>query len=153
MAADSAAQLKLSNDEINVLKSIILCHLRPGYLADNPIITARAKFRFFRDAGGEAVSVLLLSIADQRATKGPLTTAATRKHHEKVAASLIGEHFRKRKEKKPQRLVNGHDLMRRFKLSPSPLIGKMLAHIEELQAIGRVRTKEEALRAAAKLKK
>lgn len=42
-------------------------------------------------------------------------------------------------------------LMDEFKLKPSPLIGKILSGIEELQAIGKVRTVQEALRAAEKI--
>ena len=150
MAREIAKRMKLSNDESNALERIVLWHLRPGYLGDFACPSARAKFRFFRDAGSEAISTLLLSIADQRATKGPLTTSASRLQHEKVVFGMIREHYRKKKEKKMLRLVNGNDLMREFKLEPSPLIGKILTELEELQAIGKIKTKEEALKAAKK---
>lgn len=146
-----AKRLKLSNDEINSLQRVVLWHLRPGYLADNEAVTKRAVFRFFRDTGKEAINVLLLSIADQRATRGPLTTAASRAHHEKIVSGLIKEYFRRKKEKKPVRLINGDILIRKFKLEPQPLIGKILSEIEELQAIGKVKTKQEALRLAKKI--
>lgn len=145
-----AKRLKLSNDEINSLRKMILCHLRPGYLADNQVLTPRAKFRYFRDTNDEAVSTLLLSIADQRATKGPLTTQVSRVQHEKVCNALIKEFFRKKKEKKVVRLINGDDLLKKFRLEPSPLIGKILSEIEELQAIGKIKTKKEAFRIAKK---
>ncbi len=145
-----AERLKLSNDEMNSLEKIVLWHLRPGYLADNEEVTPRAIFRYFRDAQKEAVSVLLTSLADQRATKGPLTTRQSRVRHEKVACGLIKEYFRRKKEKKLPRLISGDDLLKKFKLAPSPLIGKILREIEELQAIGKIKTKKEALEAAAK---
>jgi hypothetical protein len=132
---------------------MVLWHLRPGYLADSEHPTERAKFRYFRDAGREALSVLLLSLADQRATKGPLTTNNARRQHERVVALLIKEYLKKGKEKKRKRLVNGNDIMRRFKLSPSKLIGKILSELEELQAIGKIKTKVEALKAASRLVK
>ncbi|MCX5705005.1 MAG: HD domain-containing protein [Candidatus Omnitrophica bacterium] len=146
-----AKRLKLSNDEISVLRKIVRHHLRPGFLADHEVLTSRAKFRYFRDAGNESVSTLLMSIADQRATKGPLTTPESRAKHEKVVFGLIRESFRKAKEKKPARLINGDDLIREFKLEPSPLFGKILSEIEELQAIGKVKTKIDALKAAKKM--
>jgi poly(A) polymerase len=148
MLAEVGQRLKLSNDEISVLKKIILLHLRPGYLADNPVLTLRAKFRFFRDAGDEAVSILLVSLADQRATKGYLTTQESRRRHERVVRRLIKGYFEKRKERKPARLINGHDLIKSFKLQPSPLIGKILSEVEEAQAIGKINNKQEALRIA-----
>ncbi|MEW6101040.1 MAG: HD domain-containing protein [Candidatus Omnitrophota bacterium] len=151
LAEEIFRRLKLSNEEINSLKKIILCHLRPGYLADNQTITPRATFRFFRDAQDEAVSVLLISVADQRATKGPLTTKSSRRHHEETAFGLIKKYFKKKEEKKEPRLLDGHDIMKALKLSPSPVVGKILSELEELQAIGRIKTKAEALRQAKKL--
>lgn len=151
MTEDIVRRLRLSNDELSALQRIVLWHLRPGYLADTGRPTARAKFRFFRDAGSEAVSTLLISIADQRATKGPLTTNASRAQHEKVVFGMIKEYYRKKKEKKIARLINGDELIKKFKLEPSLLIGKMLREIEELQAIGKIKTKKEAFEAAAKL--
>ncbi len=150
MTKEICRRIKLSNNEINSLKTIVLCHLRPGYLAGIKELTLRAKFRYFRDTGKEALSVLLLSIADQRATKGPYATRESRERHEKIVFGLIKEYFRNKKEKKSSRLLNGDDLIRKFKLEPSVLIGKILSEIEELQAIGRIKTRQEAFRAAEK---
>src|SRR3989338_10854954 len=146
-----AKRLKLSNDELDALIKMVLWHLRPGYLADNEEITSRAMFRYFRDTAKEGASTLLISIADQRATKGPLTSKKSRIHHEKVVLGLIRKYFKKQKEKKLPRILTGDELMKKFKLEPSPLIGKMLSEIEELQAIGKIKTKAEALEAARKI--
>jgi len=151
IGSDIVRRLKLSNGEWEALRKIILWHLRPGFLADNAIVTPRAIFRYFRDTKEEALSVLLLSLADQRATKGPLATKESRQRHEKLVASLVKQYFKKKDEKKPRRLLDGNELMRRFKLKPSPLIGKILSELEELQAIGRVRNKDQALRISAKI--
>ena len=93
-------RLKLSNEELDALRKMVFWHLRPGYMGDAKILTARAKFRYFRDAAQESVSVLLLSLADQRSTRGPLTSNESRLRHEKVVSGLIKEYFRKQKEKK-----------------------------------------------------
>jgi poly(A) polymerase len=146
-----AKRLKLSNEELDALRKMVFWHLRPGYMGDAKILTARAKFRYFRDAAGEGASILLLSLADQRSTRGPLTSNESRLRHEKVVSWLIKEYFRKQKEKKMPRLVSGDDLIRKFKLKPSPLFGKILSRLEELQAVGRVKTKTQALEAAGKI--
>jgi hypothetical protein len=91
-----------------------------------------------------------LAIADQRATQGPLTVKKDRVYHEKLAHSLIKEYFQRERAKPMPRLVNGNDLLRKFKLTPSPLIGKILREIEELQAVGEIKTRTEALAAARK---
>ncbi|MDD5618588.1 MAG: HD domain-containing protein, partial [Candidatus Omnitrophica bacterium] len=66
-------RLKLSTKEKFAIDTMIFWHLRPGYLADNQNVSERAKFRYFRDAKDEAIGILLLSISDQRATRGPLS--------------------------------------------------------------------------------
>ncbi|MCM8781404.1 MAG: HD domain-containing protein [Candidatus Omnitrophica bacterium] len=142
--------LRLSNDEIDSLEKMVLWHLRPGYLTDNERITARAIFRYYRDTGQESVSVLMISIADQRATRGPLTSKKSRIQHEEIAKDLIKEYFKRQRVQKPARLITGDDLIERFKLQPSPLIGRILRQIEELQAIGKIKTKAEALVAVKK---
>jgi poly(A) polymerase len=144
-------RLKLSNDERQALERMVLWHLRPGYLADQTPPSARAIFRYFRDTAQESLSTLLLSLADQRATKGPLTTRTSRLRHEKLVAGLIKEYFDRKKEKKLPRLLSGDDLIKKFKLTPSPLFGKILREVEELQAIGKIRNKKEALAAAARI--
>lgn len=146
-----AKRLKLSNEELNSLGKMVLWHLRPGFLADNEEVTPRAAFRYFRDTAGEGLSTLLLSIADQRATKGRLTTRESKERHERVVFGLIKEYLRKKKEKKTPRLINGDDLIKQFKLKASPLIGKVLRELEELQAIGKVKTKSQAQEAAKRL--
>jgi len=137
--------LKLSNSEKDILKTIVLWHLRPGYLADLEVISQRAKFRFFRDTAKEALSVLLVSLADQRASRGRLTSRKQRQHHEKVVKSLIRQYFERQRQVPLKRLINGYDLINKFKLKPSPLFGKILKEIEEMQAIGKIKTKKEAL--------
>ena len=148
-----AERLRLSNDERNALDKIIFWHLRPGYLADLKDLSRRAVYRYFRDTQNEAVSVVLLSMADQRSTRGPLTRGANRKHHEDVCLGLAKDFFRKSKEKKLIKVINGDDLMAEFKLEPGPLIGKLLIAVEEAQAIGDIRDKAQAFILAKKLLK
>ncbi len=153
ISKEIAKRLKLSNDELDSLEKMVFWHLRPGYLGDNKTVSRRASFRYFRDTAKEAVSTLLISLADQRSTRGPLTTEESRVQHEKICRSLIKEYFRKLKEKKLPRLISGNDLMKKFKLEPSPLIGKILTEVEELQAIGKIKYKKDALGFAGKMVK
>ncbi len=41
--------------------------------------------------------------------------------------------------------------MLKFKLEPSELVGKILAEIEELQAIGNIKTKKDAFKVASQI--
>ncbi|MFZ5800701.1 MAG: HD domain-containing protein, partial [Candidatus Omnitrophota bacterium] len=148
-----AEMLKLSNQEKDALEKMILWHLRPGYLADNELPTPRAVFRYFRDTGEEGISTLLISLADQRATRGPLTSEKDRLQHERVNMELIADYFKKQKEKKLPPLITGNDLIKKLKLNPSPLFGKILREVEESRAEGAVKTKGEALSLASNIAK
>jgi len=143
--------LKMSSAERHVVEDLVLYHLRPGYLSNFKDPTPRAIFRYFRDTQEEAVSVLLLSLADQRSTLGPLTTKADLVHHEKIIRKLLAQHFSKTQEKKPVRLITGYDLIKKLKLSPSPEFKKILAAVEEQQALGKVATAQEALAFAGRM--
>ncbi|MFC1703284.1 HD domain-containing protein [Candidatus Omnitrophota bacterium] len=151
---DSIAEmLKLSTKEKFALEKMIFWHLRPGYLANTKMPTQRAVFRYFRDTEEEGVSILIIGIADQRSTRGPLTDKSDRKHHEKVVRGLIKYYFDKQKEEPFVRLIDGNDLIKKLKLSPSPIFATILREVEEAQAEGSITTKKQALELARKLAK
>ena len=140
--------LKLSVRERHALEDMIRWHLRPGYLSNFKHPSEKAIYRYFRDTKGEGVSIALLSLADQRATRGPATTQSDQKHHEAICLGLVRRYFEKKKEKPFVRLINGNDLIVKLKLQPSPLFSTILSQIEEQQTLGKLTTKKEALELA-----
>jgi len=148
-----AKMLKLSSLEKDTLEAMVLHHLRPAYLSNFKTPTARAVFRYFRDSGKEAVSVLLLSLADQRSTRGPLSTKAHERHHEKIMRALLDEHLNKKPVLKRVRLLTGDDLIKKLKLKPAPIFKKILLTVDEKQALGEIATKQQALDVARRMVK
>ncbi|UCG35071.1 MAG: CCA tRNA nucleotidyltransferase [Candidatus Omnitrophota bacterium] len=148
---DIVLRLRLSFREKDVLKKLTFWHLRPGYLADQVRPTQRAVYRFFRDTQDEGVGVILLSLSDWRATRGPLTDAKRRGRHERIMLKLVDSYFKEKKKKPLESLVDGYDIMRKFNLKPSPIVGEILAKIKEEQALGRVHTKTEGYSIAKKI--
>jgi len=146
-----AKLLKLSTQERHALEDMVLWHLRPGYLSDFQQPSQRAVYRYFRDAKEEAAGILLLSLADQQATRGPLTSEDDQRQHEKICLQLMQQFFIKRREKPFQRIISGDDLIKTLKLKPSPLFGKILGEVEEKQTLGEIKTKREALALAKKM--
>ncbi len=143
-----AKMLKLSVRERHVLEDMVRWHLRPGYLSNFKQPSEKAIYRYFRDAKEEGVSILLLSLADQRSTRGPATTQKDQEHHETICLELVRRHFEKKEEKPFVRLVNGDDLIKILKLKPSPIFTKILSEVEEKQALGKLKNKKEALELA-----
>ncbi len=145
-----AKNLMLSTRERYALEDMVSLHLRPGYLSNFKRPSDKAVFRFFRDARDEAVSILLLSMADQRSTRGPLTTAYDIAHHEAISLPLIGKYFERKKEKPFVRLLTGHDLIKELGLKPGPHFTAILAKVEEAQHLGKALTRDEAMAIARK---
>lgn len=107
-----------------------------------------------RDAGQEAAALAFLGLADQAATCGPKTTKAKTEHHAKICRMLIEKFFEVKSAPAPKpRLLTGDDLIKKLKLKPSALFAKILSTVEEEQALGKIKTKDEALSLARKIAK
>lgn len=148
LAGNIATALRLSAREKETLKKLIFWHLRPGYLAGLEVPSQRAIYRFFRDTQKEGVGVILLSLADWRATRGPRIDAVQRKKHEKVMLRLVKLYFAEQKKHPLPKIIDGYDLMKKFKLTSGPLIGEILKKIREEQALGKIQTQKAAFRSA-----
>lgn len=144
MIDEIAFKIKLSSKEKDILKKLIFWHLRPGYLADQIYPSRRAVYRFFNDTQEEGAAVILLSLADWRATRGPLIDMRKRLRHEKIMFSLVNYYFEQADKRPLKPLLNGYDIMRKFNLESSPIIGKVLRKVREEQMLGNVKNKQQA---------
>jgi putative nucleotidyltransferase with HDIG domain len=140
-----AKHLKVSVKERYFLENTVRMHLRPGYLSNFKEPTEKAIFRYMREAREEAVSIAVLAMADQRATRGPLTTAAKAKHHDRICRRLIDGYFQEQDKPVRDRLLTGHDLIKTLKLKPSPLFAEILTAVDEAQALGKISSKSQAM--------
>ena len=162
MAVERARSLHLSNDEIDRLKRILRAHMRVHDMANRMLTSGsqaqgqeclgakhpsrRTIYRFFRDTREAGVDVILLSLADLRATYEHTLPEDLWKTELDVARILLENYFERPAETvKPKSLLDGHEVMENFDLRPSPKVGALLEAIREAQATGEVRTREEAL--------
>jgi putative nucleotidyltransferase with HDIG domain len=143
--------LRLSAKEKDILMKLVFWHLRPGYLADQINPSRRAVYHFFRDTQDEGMGVIILSLSDWRATRGPLTSDKKRRRHEKIMLGLLAEHIAESKKKPLPKLINGYDIMSKFNLESSPLIGDILKKVIEDQQLGKITTKPQAIKLVSKL--
>ena len=142
--------LRLSNRGVSMVSSMVLHHLRPsGMSHDGEWPTKRAIYRYFRDAGEVAVDTLYLALADYLGAKGPELAHPDWLEHAKMVSHVLYTGTQEIVTARTARLVNGHDLMTRFKLQPGPHIGTLLETIEEARAAGEIETQEQALELVA----
>lgn len=142
-----AEALKLSNEEIQRLKTIARHHMRPHLLSyAEGLPSRRAIHRFFRDTGAAGVDICLLGLADALGTAERGLTQEVWMKYLDMTRELL-EHWWERPEESvaPPALLNGRDLLETFDLEPGPLIGRLLSELREAQAAGEVQTRETAL--------
>ncbi len=145
VAVDILEKLRFSSKEVKIVEVVIKYHLRPGQLSHNELPTQRAIYRYFRDTADGGIDTLFLSLADHLATRGPQLNLAGWQEHTQMVEYILGQHFEQERLVIPPKLVDGHDLIHIFGLSPGPKIGEALEAVREAQASGEVATREEAL--------
>ena len=138
-------RLRFSTKEIKLVEVMVRHHLRPTQMSHEELPSRRAIYRYFRDTGEAGIDILFLSLADHLATRGKQLDLAKWQEHAQMVAYILAQHFEEESLTVPPKLIDGHDLINLFGLSPGPKIGGMLEAVREAQAAGEVNTKEEAL--------
>jgi len=145
MTANILERLRFSNREIRLVEGLVYYHLRPVQMANDELPTQRAIYRYFRDTGETGIDILFLALADYLASRGPLTSMEEWKKHCQLINYILTEHNKQQAKILPVKLIDGHDIMSTFDLAPGPLVGKLLAVVNEAHASGELSTREEAL--------
>lgn len=150
VAAQRGIAFNLSNDEINRLRVVIANHMRFHFQTSRmegqgKSPSRKAIYRFFRASGPAGVELVLLGLADLRATQGNTLKQETWSAALDVARILLENYWERPEETiAPPRLLDGNDLMKELSLKPGPIIGQLLEAIREAQATGKVETREQA---------
>lgn len=142
--------LRLSNEAVAHVKSIVGGHMRPLFLAQvlrkDGRISRRSVYRYFRDTGASGLDIALLSIADHLATYNGQGPSPAWHALLAVVKQLLNHYFERYEETiAPPPLLNGAELITALNLKPGPQIGRLLRLIEESQAAGEIHTEKEAL--------
>lgn len=144
-AAAIMERLRFSKREIKLVELLIKYHLRPTQMSREGVPTRRAIYRYFRDTGEAGIDLLFLCLADHLATRGESLDLRQWQEHAQMTDYVLAGHFEEESISKPTRLVDGHDLMKTFGLSPGPGVGELLETLREAQAAGEVTTRQQAL--------
>ncbi len=153
MSGQIAARFRLARNEKSFIQFIVRHHLRVFHLLDAEIkgnLSSKGIYRFGRMAGPDLWAFYLHALADAQATQGPASQIRENGPALEEFFLYLHEQITKQKRQLP-RLISGRDLMDTFNLPSSPLLGRILTEIEEAQAIGRIKTKSEALEYARKM--
>ena len=145
IAASILERLRFSTREIKLVELMVRYHLRPTQMSHEELPSRRAIYRYFRDTGEAGIDILFLSLADHLATRGPHLDLAQWQEHARIVEYVLTKHFEEESLSVPPKLIDGHDLIKTFGLSPGPRVGELLEAVREAQAAGEVTTRQEAL--------
>jgi poly(A) polymerase len=145
MAVDILEKLRFSGKEIKLVEIMINSHMRPGQMSQGELPTHRAIYRYFRDTADAGVDILFLSLADHLATRGPRLDLNGWQEHTRLVDYVLTQRSEQERLVVPAKLVDGHDLIRIFGMSPGPKMGEILEAVREAQASGEVATREGAI--------
>ena len=146
MARAIMRRLRFSARETRLLSLLVEEHLRPGQLSsEGGPPSRRALFRYFRDTGDAALDVLILSLADHLAARGPRMRVTSWRNHVAYVNYVMARRHLEESLSEPIRLLTGHDVMETLGMRPGPEIGRLLRAVEEAQGAGEVHTREEAM--------
>ena len=139
-------RLRFSGRGVALVRLMVYHHLRPSQMAQKgQLPTGRAVFRYFRDVGEAAIDTLYLNMADYLAARGPSLRRDEWSDHCRLMGHIIDEGLGQKAPEKLRKLIDGHDIMREFSLGPGPQVGFLRDLVQEAQASGEIRTREEAL--------
>jgi poly(A) polymerase len=151
MAAERARALSLSNDEIARMTAVIKNHMRIHFHTsrkngEGKDPSRRAIYRFFKDSGEAGLDLILLTLADLRATHGNNLKQETWFAALDVCRIFLENYWEHPEEVvSPPRILDGNDVMCELGLAPGPRVGEVLETIREGQATGKVSTREDAI--------
>lgn len=149
--AKISKRIKLSRNEIKLLKILVLNHLRPGNLACEKKVTKRAISRFIIDLDKDVLGCLILSLADRFAARGKIVDSKIIKMHIKITKKILDAYQNSLVTSNLPKLISGDDLIKKFYLKEGPLIGKILKKVREAQIDGKITTRFDALTFAESL--
>jgi len=145
MAVNILGRLRFSTKEVKLVETMVRHHLRPMQMSHEGLPSRRAIYRYFRDTGEAGIDTLILSLADHLATRGPQLELAQWREHSQLVEHVISHYFQEESSVSPPKLVDGHDLVNIFGMSPGPRMGELIEALREAQAAGELTTRGEAL--------
>ncbi len=147
MAAAVSERLRLSRREAQQAEAIIRLHIRPLDLFSahsRLALSPQAIHRFFNNGDPWSVDILLHALADRRG-KRETPTAGDHAFRDFVTELITYYYETYCPALDAAPLLRGHDLIREFDLEPGPVVGKLLALIEEERLAGHLDSPEAAL--------
>lgn len=147
LAQKISQKLRFSNHEKQFIDFIIRNHMKPLFLFtahEKKMLTQKSLTRFYKKCGDMTPALLLHAIADIKAKQNG--THQRNRALISFAKKMIYDFFNRFKpiSNEPP-LITGHDLIKVFGLTPSPLFKKILDLVDDAKLTHTIKNRTEAL--------
>lgn len=144
-----AERLRMSKALSEKIGQLIEMHMHPFHLSNvrkKEQLSRRALLKICKKAGDDLIGLFILAMADTLAGQGPLKPEDMEEQIGDLFTEVNGTYEEYIKPVvKGDRLLNGHDLITTFKLSPGPQFSRIFNALEIAQVEQQVTTREEAV--------
>ncbi|MGH8103191.1 MAG: HD domain-containing protein [bacterium] len=142
---------RFPSDAVEFITTVIRGHLRIGFYSNEQDISPRKIYRYFKEFGDAGIAILVHSLADLRGYDFDFQANPWGEYQPQVMFALLDAYFEKNKLiVSPPKLVTGKDLIA-LGYVPGPAFSIVLGRIEEAQAEGIVKNRDDALGLARRL--
>jgi poly(A) polymerase len=141
-------RLRTSSRLREMVALLIRMHLPLGFLVHRTPLSLRQIDRYLRRTAPYEPEVIVLTVADRLATRGPRTSEAAIRRHLVLAREVMDAHFRIVDRGPVRPLIAGDELALALGRSPGPWLARALDQLREEQLVGAVTTRTAAIRFA-----
>jgi UTP:GlnB (protein PII) uridylyltransferase len=137
-------RLRMSKRDRDFIRALIGEHLHVRNLS-HPQVKTTTIMSWFRKFKDDSVTILILGMADSKATLGELSSDTERETYLQWSKEMVGKYYRELKEKLKRRdFINGNDLLA-LGISPGPQMGQILRKIRAAQDGDLIKNRKDAL--------
>ncbi len=150
LAAGAGIRLRLAAREIDLVSAWIMGHMRTSMLTAHRV-PPKGLNRLRTEFGLDLIGLLLLFMADLRATRGPAATPERCELASERVQAVLTELVSTQRQETRRPILRGADLVGAYGITEGPFLGHVLRRVNAMHAEGAVKTKEDALNAARTL--
>lgn len=121
-------------------------HLPLGFMVHRTPLSLRQIDRYLRLTAPSEAEIVVLSVADRLATRGPRTAESAIRRHLVLAREVMDAHFALVDRGPVTPLLPGDEIARELGREPGPWLAPLIDALREGQVVGALRTRDQALR-------
>jgi poly(A) polymerase len=145
MADDLMRRLRVSTRLREQVVRLVRLHLPLGFMVHRQPLSLRQIDRYLRATAPAEVEVIVLSVADRLATRGPRTSESSIARHLALAREMMDAHFALVDRGPVRPLVPGDELAKELGRPPGPWLSELLDALREEQLVGAVSSRSQTL--------